>query len=118
MAKKYARDVEFLLVYVRESHPTDGWQVAQNEKEGVLIESAKSYEQKDGHATSCARNLGIAFPTLVDGMDNAVESAYTAWPDRYYLIGKDGRVVVKGAPGPGGFKAAGLEAAIAGLLGK
>ncbi|MBI2684825.1 MAG: deiodinase [Acidobacteria bacterium] len=118
MAKKYQKDVEFLLVYVREAHPVDGWQVAQNEKEGVLIESAKTYEQKDEHATSCARNLGITFTTLVDGMDNTAEKAYTAWPDRYYLVGTDGRIVVKGAPGPAGFRAAVLDTAITKLLGR
>ena len=40
-------------------------------------ESAKTYEQKDSNATSCARTLGIEFATVVDGMDNAVEQAYT-----------------------------------------
>ena len=118
MAAKYQKDVEFLLVYVREAHPTDGWQVPRNEKEGVLLESAKTYEQKDDHATSCARTLGITFPTVVDGMDNAVEQAYSAWPDRYYLVGTDGRIVVKGGPGPAGFKAAELETAIQKLLGR
>lgn len=118
MAKKYRKDVEFLLVYVREAHPTDGWQVPRNEKEGVLLASAKTYAQKEEHATSCSRNLGITFTTLVDGMDNAVEKAYTAWPDRYYLIGTDGRIVAKGAPGPAGFKAAELETAIGKLLGR
>ncbi len=118
MAKKYRKTWSFLLVYVREAHPTDGWQVPRNEKEGVLLESAKTYEQKDDHATSCARTLGITFPTVVDGMDNAVETAYTAWPDRYYLMGINGRIVVKGAPGPAGFKAPDLEAAIAKHLGR
>ncbi len=116
MAKKYGDEVEFLLVYVREAHPTDGWQVPRNEKEGVLLTSAKTYEEKDEHATSCARNLGIEFTTLVDGMDNAVEQAYTAWPDRYYVIGTDGLIVAKGKPGPAGFKAREIEAAIVKLL--
>ena len=40
-------------------------------------ESAKTYEQKDSRATSCARTLGIEFAAVVDGMDNAVEQAYT-----------------------------------------
>jgi len=118
MAKKYGKDIEFLLVYVREAHPTDGWQVPRNEKEGVLLESAKSYEQKEEHATSCTRTLGIEFTTVVDGMDNAVETAYTAWPDRFYLIDSNGVIVAKGAPGPAGFKAPEIEAAIVKLLGR
>lgn len=116
MAEKYKGQVEFLLVYVREAHPTDGWQVPRNEKEKVLLESAKTYEEKDEHATSCARNLGITFTTLVDGMDNATEKAYTAWPDRFYIIDKAGKIVVKGRPGPEGFKAVEIEAGIKKVL--
>jgi hypothetical protein len=118
MAKKYKKDVEFLLVYVREAHPTDGWQVPRNEKENVLLESAKSFEQKDEHAASCARNLGIEFTTLVDGMDNGTEQAYAAWPDRYYIVGIDGKIVEKGAQGPAGFRADRIDAAIQKLLGR
>ena len=102
---------------MREAHSINGWQVARNEKEGILLESAKNYEQKDSHATSCARDLGIEFTTLVDGMNNAVELAYSAWPDRYYFAADDGRVASKGEPGPAGFKAPGIESAIVKLLG-
>jgi hypothetical protein len=45
-------------------------------------------------------------------MDDAVNSAYEAWPDRLYLIGKDGRVVFRGEPGPRGFRPDELAAAI------
>ena len=33
-------------------------------------------------------------------MDNAVEQEYTAWPDRLYLIGVDGRIRFKSEAGP------------------
>jgi hypothetical protein len=118
MAAKYRKKIEFLLVYVREAHSTDGWQVEANEKEKILLESAKNYEQKEEHATSCVRNLGIQFPALVDGMDNAVEKAYSGWPDRLYLVGKDGRILFKAGVGPGGFKPDQLEAAIGKLPGR
>jgi hypothetical protein len=55
------------------------------------------------------RNLGIRIPALLDGIDNRTERAYTAWPDRLYLIGAGGRIVYKSAPGPFGFSAAALE---------
>ncbi|MBM3786172.1 MAG: deiodinase [Acidobacteria bacterium] len=118
MAKRYAGSVEFLLVYVREAHPTDGWQAPRNEKENVLLESAKSYDQKDDHAASCVRNLGIEFTTLVDGMDNAAERAYTAWPDRYYIVDIDGKIVEKGSPGPAGLRAERVDAALRKLSGR
>jgi type I thyroxine 5'-deiodinase len=112
MYARYAKDVEFLLVYIREAHPTDGRQVQANVRDGVLFESAKNAEHKEENATACVRKLDIRFTTLIDGMDNQVELDYTAWPDRLYLVGRDGRIVYKSAPGPRGFKPDELESAI------
>lgn len=112
MAAKYRDQVQFLLVYIREAHPTDGRQVPANEREKVLLEYAKNLAQKEENASTCVRKLDIRFPTLIDNMDNKVESEYSAWPDRLYLVGKEGRIVYKSAPGPAGFKPEGLEQAI------
>ena len=112
MAEKYKGKVEFRLVYIREAHATDQWQVDKNIKEKVLLESAKTQEMKDDYATSCVRTLGIKFPAVVDNMENSTESSYTAWPDRLYLVGKNGRIAYKSAPGPAGFKPAEIAAAI------
>jgi hypothetical protein len=67
---------------------------------------------KDDHATACVRNLGIQFPAVVDNMENTTEAAYTAWPDRLYLVNNTGKIAFKSAPGPAGFKPADLAAAI------
>jgi type I thyroxine 5'-deiodinase len=116
MAAAYRNRVEFLLVYIREAHPTDGWQVQANLRDQVLLESAKSFEHKEENASACVRKLDIRFPTLIDNLDNKVELAYSAWPDRLYLIGKDGKIVYKSAPGPAGFRPSELESAIEKLL--
>jgi len=112
MAKRYAGQVPFLLIYVREAHPIDGRQAPQNVREGVLVESAKTMADREATAEVCIRQLDIRFPTLVDRMDNQVELAYAGWPDRLYLIGADGRIVYKSAPGPAGFIPSQLESAI------
>ncbi len=45
-------------------------------------------------------------------MDNTTDLAYSALPDRLYLVGTDGRIAYKSAPGPMGFRPDELEAAI------
>lgn len=112
MAERYRNAVRFFVVYIREAHPTDGWQVPANIRDGVLLPSAQTQADKDGHADMCAVKLGIQFPTLVDKMDNRVELAYAGWPDRLYLIGRDGRIEYKSRIGPAGFIPAELDAAI------
>src|SRR5438477_7959206 len=112
MSQRYKDNVPFLLIYIREAHPTDGWQVPQNVKQGALLSTAKTQEEKDEHASICVIKLDIHFPTLVDKMDNRVELDYSGWPDRLYLIGVDGRVLYKSAPGPAGFLPDELDIAI------
>ncbi len=42
-------------------------------------------------------------PCLVDEMDDRVNNAYGAWPERLYVIDKLGIIQVAGGPGPFGF---------------
>jgi Iodothyronine deiodinase len=63
-------------------------------------------------AAVCASNLELSMLTAVDGVDNAVASVYGGWPDRLYLVGRDGRIAYQGGEGPFGFKPKELERAI------
>jgi hypothetical protein len=107
--------VAFYAVYIEEAHPSDIWQMRSNVNEGVVFRNPRSDAERYTVAESCVRKLGIRFPALIDGIENTVERQYTGWPDRLYLIGRDGRVVFKSAPGPFGFHPEGLEAALRGL---
>ena len=51
-------------------------------------------------------------PALIDRMDDRVNKAYGAQPDRLYLIGKDGNIAFAGDRGPMGFEPDELEKAI------
>ena len=102
----------FYAVYVQEAHPSDIWQMQSNVRENVVFRNPRSEGERTQVAESCVRNLGIRFPALIDGMDNAVEQQYTGWPDRMFLIGREGRVVYKSEAGPFGFHPEQLEAAL------
>ena len=102
----------FYAVYIEEAHPSDIWQMGSNVREGVVLRDPRSDPEREGVAQSCVRNLGIRFPALIDGIDNTVERMYTGWPDRLYLIARDGRVAFKSAPGPFGFHPDALQAAL------
>ena len=102
----------FYAVYVVEAHPTDIWQMKSNLKDNVLFANPKTDEERAFVAGACVRKLGIKFPAVIDGIDNRTEVAYTGWPDRLYLIDRDGKVVYKSKPGPFGFKPDQLEGAI------
>ncbi len=84
----------------------------KNEADGVLFEDPTDLTQRTSIATSCVVDLGIEFPALVDPIDNRTELAYTAWPERIYLVGVDGRIILKTEPGPYGFEPDDLEAGL------
>lgn len=90
-------------MYIQEAHSVDGWQTASNEKENIIFRDPKSYDERADLAGTCSTNLGIEFPAFVDTLDNHAERAYTAWPDRLYVIDADGRIAFKSDAGPFGF---------------
>ena len=112
----YRDRAAFYIVYIEEAHPIDAWQLDDNIEDDVLVASTKTMDERLSVAGMCVRNLGIDLPALVDGHDNAVERAYTGWPDRLYVVDRDGRVAYKSAPGPFGFKPAEVQEALKRLL--
>jgi hypothetical protein len=67
-------------VYIQEAHSSDGWQMEINEKENVVYNYPKDYDDRVSVAGACSTKLGIELPALVDTIDNKTEAAYTAWP--------------------------------------
>lgn len=104
-------------MYILEAHPSDVWQMESNIKQGVVFRSPRNQQEREQLAGTCVRKLGIKFPAVVDGFNNATEKAYTGWPDRIYLIDSAGKIVFKSKPGPFGFKPELLSAALGRLLG-
>jgi hypothetical protein len=117
LRRQYGERVAFFVVYIKEAHPEEGWVLGRNRRAGVLVDDPTGGEERASVARACALRMRIAMPVLVDGVDNAVASAYGGWPDRLYLIGRDGRVAFQGGEGPFGFKAGSLEEAIRAELG-
>ena len=104
----YRDDVQFLVIYIREAHPTDGWDVNSQYR----VVDPTTLEERRHVAGMCEVGLQYGIRTYVDEMDDAVMQAYAAWPERLYLIGIDGRVAYAGGLGPFGFEPAELKAAI------
>ncbi len=92
--------MEFFVVYVREAHPTDGWQVDANVQDEIYYRQHQSYDEREGVAQACSLGLNITIPILVEEMDNSIDEAYGAAPERVYLVDIDGRVAYHGGAGP------------------
>ena len=108
--QEYKEDANFLMVYIEEAHPG-------NSIEGLEVNAATSMEEKLELAELCTTSGDLNLPTVLDELDNAVEIAYAAFPDRIYVLDADGVVQYKTATGPFGWDieeaTAGLEAVLA-----
>ena len=111
--RRYREHVEFFVIYVQEAHPTDGWQIDRNVADGILFRQHRSYEERESVAATCRLDLHLSLPVLIEEMDNAMDEAYGATPERLYLIGLDGRVAYHGGAGPHFFDLDEWERAIA-----
>ena len=108
----YGSRVQFYAVYILEAHPSDVWQMQSNVRDKVVFASPKTLGEREQVAGMCVRKLGIKFPALIDDFNNTTEQEYTGWPDRIYLIDKNGLVAYKSRPGPFGFRPEELKAAL------
>lgn len=110
--KKYGKEAEFVMVYVREAHPTDGWRMKVNDRAGVEVAQPRSDEERCGVALKCAKALTPTMPLLVDGVDDKVGNLYSGMPGRTYVLDRKGKVAYKSGRGPFGFEAGELEQAL------
>ncbi len=96
---------DFRLVYITEAHAKDSsWPVGYAKE--MNITKHKTYGQRCTTAERLMKDKSLTIPTLVDDMENSVNKAYKAHPDRIYLVRKDGRLAVAGKRGPWGYKPA------------
>ncbi len=115
--ERHGGEVAFFIVYIREAHPEDGWVLAVNREEEIALTDPTSLDERGAAAEACALRLRTRIPVLLDDMDDAAALAYGGWPDRLYLIGRDGRIAFQGEEGPFGFKPEELAQAIEAELG-
>ena len=104
--------VDFYVVYIREAHAIDSRSPSGG---GVhpIVEDPRTLLERRQVAVTCLTKLELeGVPALVDDVDDSVNAAYAAWPDRLYLIGADGRIAYHGGRGPFGFLPDELDAAI------
>lgn len=118
--EKFREDIQFMMIYVREAHPTDKWWLAETKFMRMLSVWSNDYpsydlvepttlDERREAATSCKAKLLGDMPVYVDNMDNKVDLAYVAWPTRVYFLDQEGRVKYDSGLGPYGLSPEDLE---------
>ena len=84
----YKSKVDFLAVYISEAHATDEWKLYTD----VCFKQPTTIEERVEVASKFATRLHGDMDLVIDGMNNLCRDAFSSWPERLYIIGKDGKV--------------------------
>ncbi|MFM7051997.1 MAG: deiodinase-like protein [Planctomycetota bacterium] len=95
--QRYQGRVNFLMVYGREAHPTDGWAIEGNR---FKVTQPTTIEERRAAARGFVKELGIAMPLVVDTIEGDAERLYDPFPNRVVVIDAEGRIAHIGARGP------------------
>ena len=103
LARDFGARVNFLFLYTLEVHPSDApspysaipFTPVENQNEGIAIPQAGTFPARLATARRCRDALGLTSTVAVDTMDNATWKAYGGSMNCAYLIGTDGKVLVK-----------------------
>jgi hypothetical protein len=110
--RRHKGAAHFVMVYVREAHPTDGWSMRSNTSAGVAVKQPTTFADRVKVAGEFCQRLETTMPVLVDEINDPVGHAYSGMPARLYVIDRQGRVAYKSGRGPFGFRAGEMEQAL------
>lgn len=99
VVSQFADIADFLVVYIEEAHPSDGW---ISSDAPFQIPKHRCLEDR----LRAAQLMLGALPggnVVVDNMDNSSNAAYGAYFERLYIV-RDERVVYQGGRGPEGYR--------------
>lgn len=94
IVRDFADIADFVIVYIEEAHPSDGWALKNNyniPKHRTQAERCAAAQLLLSHNPPCT--------VTVDTMLDAANLAYGASPERFYII-RDSKIVYQGGPGP------------------
>ena len=94
---RFGHVADFLIVYISEAHPSDGWKFQNNfdiNKHNGIQDRIKAVETLLKFKPNC--------PVVADEISNVLTYKYGAMSERLYVV-LNGRVVYLGERGPHGY---------------
>jgi thiol-disulfide isomerase/thioredoxin len=110
--QRFKDDATFIMVYVREAHPSNGWAMESNTRAGVAVKQPTTFVERVEVCNQFCQKLKPSMPVVVDEINDPVNNAYSGVPSRLYVIDKKGKVAFKNGRGPFGFRVGELEQAL------
>ncbi|EGD76896.1 hypothetical protein PTSG_08241 [Salpingoeca rosetta] len=97
MTEDFAGKAEFMSVYLCEAHAQDEWPVGDRFINVPVFDQHKTVEERATAAGKFVHDYGWHIPMYLDTLDNAVVTAFGAWPLRFFIV-QGGKLVHKAEP--------------------
>jgi len=83
-----------------------------NVRDDIVFAQPTTDDERVEAASACMLGLNFRMPMVLDALSNEVDEAYSALPERLYVIDRDGTIAWRCGPGPFGFDVEGWQRAI------
>jgi len=93
------KNIKVILIYIDEAH-SNKWKIGLNNHP----DPQKDFEDRIKRAKKFILDFDPTYELYVDLWNNNYANAFHAWPDKYYLIDKDKKVLQKSEYGTKGDK--------------
>lgn len=84
MAARYRSYADTMLLYVSEAHAVDEWPIGQPAP--FCRRQPRTLQERCDGARALVSEFAPAVRVYVDGMDNAFQLAFSAWPLRFVIV--------------------------------
>ena len=111
--QRFGDQANYLMVYVREAHPEDGWKMESNTRAKVAVKQPTTLAERIVVCEQFRERLKPTIPVVVDQVPDLVGHLYSGMPARMYVIDTNGKVAYKSGRGPFGFRVGEMEQALA-----
>ncbi|HBU38145.1 MAG TPA: hypothetical protein DEB70_10125 [Planctomycetaceae bacterium] len=96
---EYHKDVNFLMIYIREAHPIGGREVPNNQ---FTVNAPTTLSERCELVEDFNDRIQMRMPIVVDTIDDAVADVYAPWPNRLVVVDANGKIVDVGIAAAGG----------------
>ena len=109
------KTVDFKIVYIRDTHPMLGFRAPTNDRLGIDPEKEpKTLADREKWACEDRKKMKCTIPVVMDRFDDNTLKAYDAFPQRVFVLYKNGRIVFVSS-GPVGFDTESVTEAVKSL---
>jgi hypothetical protein len=102
--------IDFILIYIREAHASDGWKFDGDNFS--FVRNHRNINERLDAVRMMANMANITQDQNIhiysDTMDDRTNHLFRAWPERLYVL-HEGKILYRGQKGPSGYSIPSLD---------